>query len=148
MIYWQWGFVVFLLVEVMSIAILSSVIWWGWTLIVMATCFLLGITMLKKQGDNLRSLLMNWHNNQSGTFWILQIKSIGYISIASLLLISPGIFSDILALCLLLWSFGRPMACWSRCKLFNTIKSHSSNQPEDNIIEGKFAEVQRDNKPS
>ncbi|MCV2509038.1 MAG: FxsA family protein [Neisseriaceae bacterium] len=136
----------FIFLEAISIAMLSSTIGWVWTLIVIVVFFLIGSFMFKKQGANLQKMLDSLQNDELGQTWYEKVGPIRY-SLAALLFISPGIFSDIIGGVLLLPVAKNQGQIHTKPRNpFSKTKPYQHNQPEENIIEGEFREVTKEKK--
>ena len=140
--YLGWLFPAFFIAEIISIVLMSQ---WlgGWTLVLMAVQFFLGVFLLRNVGFS--KVLMAGetlrHNKQGLSLYQL-MWPIRFI-LAGLMLLSPGFISTVFAAGLMLPLKGGPKTGISAAYTQQAYQQRRQQQGQDgDIIEGDFNEVQ------
>ncbi len=136
---------VFIILEILSIVMMTSAIG-GWSTIFWMLCtFMIGVMMLRHFGRiNMAMMNAGLRTGEPGSF-MTAIWPIRY-ALAAMLLLSPGIFSDVLAVVIMLpiWRIGGRFAGPAAGQQDPRGAYYGRQDPRDadsDIIEGEYHEV-------
>lgn len=147
----MWLLLAFIIVPMIEIALFIQVggfigVWW--TLLIVLATAIVGSYLVRMQG--LREL-----NNLQRSFSEMEdptepLANGAMILFAGALLLTPGFFTDVVGLSLLVPGVRRSAYLWIRSRIKIQTKSthHNPRQPRDRVIDGEFEDVTPDKKPT
>lgn len=136
--YFGVGILVFIILEISSIVFFTDAIGGFAVFLWLIASVFLGMFMLRTVGFSGVLLLGEVWRSGGNVSWYQALWPVRYI-VAALLLICPGMFSDFLALILIL-PFKGPAIGPDNF----TFGRQETRNPNDDVIEGEFEEVQSD----
>lgn len=147
----MWLLLAFIIVPMIEIALFIQIggligVWW--TLLIVLATAIAGSYLVRTQG--LREL-----NNLQRSFSEMEdptepLANGAMILFAGALLLTPGFFTDVVGLSLLVPGVRRSAYLWIRSRIkIQTASTHQPpRQPRDRVIDGEFEDVTPDKKPT
>lgn len=147
----MWLLLAFIIVPMIEIALFIQIggligVWW--TLLIVLATAIAGSYLVRTQG--LREL-----NNLQRSFSEMEdptepLANGAMILFAGALLLTPGFFTDVVGLSLLIPGVRRSAYLWIRSRIKIQTKSTHQHprQPRDRVIDGEFEDVTPDKKPT
>lgn len=147
----MWLLLAFIIVPMIEIALFIQIggligVWW--TLLIVLATAIAGSYLVRTQG--LREL-----NNLQRSFSEMEdptepLANGAMILFAGALLLTPGFFTDVVGLSLLIPGVRRSAYLWIRSRIkIQTASTHQHpRQPRDRVIDGEFEDVTPDKKPT
>lgn len=147
----MWLLLAFIIVPMIEIALFIQIggligVWW--TLLIVLATAIAGSYLVRTQG--LREL-----NNLQRSFSEVEdptepLANGAMILFAGALLLTPGFFTDVVGLSLLVPGVRRSAYLWirSRIKIQTVSTGQRPQQPRDRVIDGEFEDVTPDKKPT
>lgn len=147
----MWLLLAFIIVPMIEIALFIQIggligVWW--TLLIVLATAIAGSYLVRTQG--LREL-----NNLQRSFSEMEdptepLANGAMILFAGALLLTPGFFTDVVGLSLLIPGVRRSAYLWIRSRIkIQTASTHPHpRQPRDRVIDGEFEDVTPDKKPT
>ncbi|PRY75745.1 UPF0716 protein FxsA [Yoonia maritima] len=150
----MWLLIAFIAVPMIEISLFIQVggaigVWW--TLLIVLTTAIAGSYLVKQQGlRELGKLQQSFSELQDPSE---PLANGAMILFAGALLLTPGFFTDIVGLSLLIPKVRQAAFVWGRSKIKVASFTETSNQqrtqqPNDQVIDGEFQDVTGDKKPT
>ncbi|WP_106746656.1 FxsA family protein [Yoonia maritima] len=150
----MWLLIAFIAVPMIEISLFIQVggaigVWW--TLLIVLTTAIAGSYLVKQQGlRELGKLQQSFSELQDPSE---PLANGAMILFAGALLLTPGFFTDIVGLSLLIPKVRQAAFIWGRSKIKVASFTASANQqrtqqPNDQVIDGEFQDITGDKKPT
>lgn len=142
----MWLLFAFIAVPMIEIALFIQVggaIGLGWTLLIVLLTAIVGSVMVRAQGmQELQNLQRSFSELRDPTE---TLASGAMILFSGALLLTPGFFTDVVGLALLVPAVRRAVFQWLRSRVkvnsFTMGEAQQSSTPQDSVIDGDFEEI-------